>query len=162
MTKLRRFGVSIEKGLLREFDEWIKSKRYANRSDALRVLMRSFLLEVQTQEDPDMEVIGTITLVYDHTSGDLTTRLTDIQHRYHQFIVSTLHIHFDELNCLEVIAVRGPQKGVRAIADSLIGTRGLRQGKLIINAGLKADRRHTSPHRHPGLENLRLPSDFNK
>jgi len=149
MTNLRRFGVSIERGLLKKFDEWIENKGYANRSDALRVLIHSVLLETQTQENPSMDVIGTISLVYDHSSGELTNRLTDIQHRYHQFIVSTLHVHFDEANCLEVIAVRGQQKSVRAIADSLIGTRGVRQGKLTINAAIGAEKHAAAGHTHP-------------
>jgi len=136
MGDLRRFGVSIEKTLLKEFDGYLKKKGYANRSDALRALIRSVLLETRTQESPEMEVVGTITLVYDHRTGELLSRLTDIQHRYHQSIVSTLHVHFDEHNCLEVLAVRGAQNVVRGIADSLIGTRGVRQGKLVINAGV--------------------------
>jgi CopG family nickel-responsive transcriptional regulator len=148
MGNLRRFGVSIEKILLKEFDGLIEKKGYANRSDALRALIRSILLETRTQESPNMEVIGTITLVYDHGSGDLPTRLTDIQHRYHQSIVSTLHVHFDEHNCLEVLVVRGAQKVVRGISDSLIGTRGVRQGKLVINAGVGENGYPVARHVH--------------
>ncbi len=135
MAELRRFGVSIEKDLLKEFDVLIGKRGYANRSDALRALIRSALLETSTREAPDMEVIATVALVYDHGAGDLPSRLTDIQHRAHQSIVSTLHVHIDEHNCLEVLVVRGMLKEVRGIADSLIGTRGVRQGKLLINAG---------------------------
>lgn len=149
MGNLRRFGVSIEKTLLKEFDGLIEKKGYANRSDALRALIRSILLETRTQESPDMEVIGTITLVYDHSAGDLPVRLTDIQHRYHKSIVSTLHVHFDEHNCLEVLVVRGAQKVVRGISNSLIGTRGVQQGKLVINAGVEAGGYHATRHVHP-------------
>ena len=145
MGNLRRFGVSIEKTLLKDFDGFLKKKGYANRSDALRALIRSVLLETQMQESPDLEVIGTITLVYDHRTGDLLSRLTDIQHRYHQSVVSTLHVHFDQHNCLEVLAVRGGQKVVQSIADSLIGTRGVRQGKLVISAGVAVNGYH-APH----------------
>ena len=144
MAGLRRFGVSIEKTLLNEFDKLIEKKGYANRSDALRVLIHSHLLETRILENPDMEVIATVTLVYDHSSGDLPTKLTEIQHRCHQSIVSTLHVHFDEHNCLEVLVVRGALNAVRGISDSLCGTRGVRQGKLVINAG-----GDPSPHRHP-------------
>ena len=146
MADLRRFGVSIEKDLLKEFDVLIAKKGYANRSDALRALIRSAMLETRTQETPAMEVIATITLVYDHSSGDLPTRLTEIQHRYHQTIVSTLHVHFDQHNCLEVLVVRGTLKTARSIADSLIGTRGVQQGKLVINAGAPRDG-HSHSHR---------------
>jgi len=142
MARLRRFGVSIEKSLLKDFDGLIEKKGYANRSDALRALIRSHLLDTRTQESPDMEVIATMTLVYDHGDGDLPTRLTEIQHRYHQFIVSTLHVHFDAHNCLEVLVVRGGLRAVRSISDSLIGTRGVRHGQLVINAGIQTGKEH--------------------
>jgi CopG family nickel-responsive transcriptional regulator len=134
MPNLLRFGVSMEGELLAEFDALIRKKGYSNRSDAIRALVRAMLLDSKMDEDPDMEVIGTITLVYDHESGDLPTRLTDLQHRHHETVVSTLHVHFDPHNCLEVLVVRGAQKEVRGIADSLIGTRGVHQGRLVINA----------------------------
>jgi CopG family nickel-responsive transcriptional regulator len=146
MAALRRFGVSIERDLLRQFDGLIEKKGYANRSDALRALIRSHLLETRLQESPGMEVIGTITLVYDHGSGDLPTRLTELQHRRHGSIVSTLHVHFDAHNCLEVLVVRGRLAAVRSISDSLCGTRGVRQGKLVINAAVGP-----GPHRHQRL-----------
>lgn len=134
MDELRRFGVSIEKTLLREFDGLIRKKGYANRSDALRALIRSALLEARAEESPDLAVIATISLVYDHGSGDLQARLTDIQHQYNQLIVSTLHVHIDEHDCLEVLVMRGGLRTVRSVSDSLIGTRGVQQGKLVVNA----------------------------
>jgi CopG family nickel-responsive transcriptional regulator len=95
-----------------------------------------------------MEVMGTITLVYDHSCGDLPTRLTEIQHRFHRSVVSTLHVHFDEHNCLEVLVVRGRLKAVRSISDSLIGTRGVSQGKLVINSGVETEGDRPAEHRH--------------
>jgi hypothetical protein len=95
-----------------------------------------------------MEVVGTIALMYDHSVGDLASRLTDLQHGHYRSIVSTLHVHVDEHNCLEVLVVRGRQSAVRRISDSLIGTRGVRQGKLIINAGVAASRSGAAAHRH--------------
>jgi CopG family nickel-responsive transcriptional regulator len=151
MADLVRFGVSIEKPLLTEFDRLIARKGYANRSDAIRALIRSTLFDEKTGGNPDLGVIGTITLVYDHASGDLPLRLTDLQHQYHQSIVSTLHVHFDEKNCLEVLVVRGGQGEVRAIADSLIGTRGVWQGRLIINAEAATHRHLASRRKHRGM-----------
>ncbi|MBN1836695.1 MAG: nickel-responsive transcriptional regulator NikR [Spirochaetales bacterium] len=135
MAKLVRFGVSIEEGLLTAFDTLIEAKGWANRSDALRGLIRELLLEVQVEEDPEGEVVGTITLVYDHHHRDLANRLVDLQHRHHLNIVSTLHVHIDEANCLEVLVVKGPNREVRRISDALIGTRGVEHGKLIIHRG---------------------------
>jgi CopG family nickel-responsive transcriptional regulator len=131
---LSRFGVSIEEDLLAKFDRLIERKGYANRSEALRALIRSMLLEAHVEEKPEAEVIGTLTLVYDHHAGDLASRLTDLQHRHYQTIVSALHVHFDEHHCLEVLVVRGRNREVRRIADALIGTRGVHQGKLAIHS----------------------------
>jgi CopG family nickel-responsive transcriptional regulator len=132
---LSRFGVSIEEDLLAKFDRLIERKGYANRSEALRALIRSMLLEAHLEEKPEAEVIGTLTLVYDHHAGDLASRLTELQHRHYRAIVSALHVHFDEHNCLEVLVVRGRNREVRRIADALIGTRGVHQGKLAIHSG---------------------------
>jgi CopG family nickel-responsive transcriptional regulator len=99
------------------------------------------------EEDPQAEVIGTLTLVYDHHAGDLSSRLTELQHRFHQAVVSTLHVHFDERNCLEVLVVRGRNAEVRQISDALIGTRGVHHGRLIIGSGVGATgQRHHHPH----------------
>jgi CopG family nickel-responsive transcriptional regulator len=137
-ARLARFGVSIEESLLEAFDTMVAEKGFANRSDALRSMIRSQLLETRIEQDPDAEVIGTISLVYDHGSRELPARLTDMQHRHHTSIVSTLHVHFDAHNCLEVIVVRGRLADVRAISDSLTGARGVQQGRLIINAAARA------------------------
>ncbi len=148
---LVRFGVSIEEPLLADFDAHIREKGFANRSDALRALIRAALLETRTRESPDMEVVGTIALVYDHSVSDLSSRLTDLQHGHYRSIVSTLHVHVDEHNCLEVLVVRGRQSAVRKISDALIGTRGVRQGKLIINSDVAAHRhgvQQDPAHRH--------------
>jgi CopG family nickel-responsive transcriptional regulator len=88
------------------------------------------------RERGESEVIGTITLVYDHGAGDLTRRLTALQHRYHHNIVSTLHVHFDPHNCLEVLVVKGKNSAVRGISDALIGTRGVHHGNLLIDSGI--------------------------
>jgi CopG family nickel-responsive transcriptional regulator len=135
MAKLVRFGVSIEEDLLAAFDALIEAKGWDNRSDALRGLIRERLLEVQIEEDAEAEVVGTITLVYDHHHGDLANRLVDLQHRHHLNIISTLHVHIDEANCLEVLVVKGAHREVRRISDALIGTRGVQHGKLIIHRG---------------------------
>jgi len=87
------------------------------------------------EEDTEAEVIGTLTLVYDHHAGELSSRLTELEHRFHHAVVSTLHVHFDERNCLEVLVVRGRGAEVRQISDSLIGTRGVHHGRLIIGSG---------------------------
>ncbi len=146
---LCRFGVSIEEDLLADFDRLVQRKGYANRSEAIRALIRNLLLDTRVEEDPEAEVIGTLTLVYDHHAGDLSSRLTELQHRFHDSVVSSLHVHFDQQHCLEVLVVRGRSAEVRQIADSLIGTRGVHHGRLIIGSGLRPGaRRPGQGHSH--------------
>jgi len=143
MAKVIRFGVSIEEDLLEGFDALIEKKGYANRSEALRNLIRGMLLDAEIQEQPETEVIGTLTLVYDHDHGDLTNRLVDLQHKYHHRIISTLHVHIDEHSCLEVLIVRGRNDEIHQISDFLIGTRGVQQGKLIISIADSTHQHHS-------------------
>lgn len=130
MSNLVRFGVSIDERLLDRYDELIADKAYVNRSEALRDLIRGALVEEQW-ELGDAEAIGTVTLVYDHHSHDLTDKLTDHQHTHHQEIVSTLHVHLDADHCLEVVVLRGVARDIKRIADSLIGTKGVKHGKFV-------------------------------
>ena len=147
---LSRFGVSIEENLLADFDRLIERKGYANRSEAIRALIRNLLLDTRVEEDPEAEVIGTLTLVYDHHAGDLPSRLTELEHRFHHAVVSTLHVHFDERNCLEVLVVRGRSAEVRQISDSLIGTRGVHLGRLIIGSGVGSPVEREARRHSPG------------
>lgn len=127
MTELTRFGISLDEALLRDFDRLIKRKGYTNRSEAIRDLIRDNLV----REQWDMgtaAAVGTITLVYDHETRELTDKLTDLQHDYFDRIVSTLHVHLDAHHCLEVMVVRGKAAELKKIADKLIGTRGVKHG----------------------------------
>lgn len=128
MGELVRFGVSIDEELLARFDELIAQMGYANRSEALRDLVRDRL--VQQEWEAGEEVVGVIILLYDHHKRELSDRLTDLQHEHHDLILSTMHIHLDEDNCLEVLAVRGPGPEVQGLADRLIGLKGVKHGKL--------------------------------
>lgn len=126
-----RFGVSLDKILLDRFDGLIGKKGYANRSEAIRDLIRDSLV-TEEWESSAAETVGTITIVYSHETRELTDTLTDLQHRYHSSIISAMHIHLDEHNCLEVIVVKGRPKDIKAIADRLIGTKGVKHGKLTV------------------------------
>ena len=130
MSQTLRFSVSIDSELMQRFDAMINCRGYENRSEALRDVMRQAL--VRDEWAKDQEIVGTITLVYDHHKRDLSERLTTIQHDHVNAVLSTLHIHLDHDNCLEVIVVRGPAKRVQQIADSLIGTKGVKHGKLCL------------------------------
>ena len=117
------------KELLRSFDALIKQAGYRNRSEALRDLIRERLVQ-QEWTLTDQVTVGTITLVYSHDTHELTEVLTTLQHRYHKQIISTMHIHLDRHNCLEVLVVKGRGKEIKKIADRLLSTKGVKHGKL--------------------------------
>ncbi len=116
--------------LLEAFDTQIARRGDgANRSEAIRDLIRSSLVK-QELRTPDAQVIGSLTMIYDHHTGDLTRRLDEIQHDYTTEIVSTMHVHLDHHNCLEILALRGKGKRVYELADKLLGLRGVKHGEL--------------------------------
>ncbi len=127
MGEVTRFGVSLDEKLLRQFDRLIVRKGYANRSEAIRDLIREALVREQWDLGTE-EAVGTITLVYDHHTRDLADKLTDLQHAHYESIVSTLHVHLDAHHCLEVLVLRGAARALKEIADRLIGTRGVKHG----------------------------------
>jgi CopG family transcriptional regulator, nickel-responsive regulator len=131
MSDLSRIGVAIDSALLKKFDRLIEQRGYTNRSEAFRDLIRDELVE-KTWESPEAQVVGTVTLVYDHHVRMLSEKLTDIQHHHHRHILSTLHVHLDHDNCLEVLVVQGKSAAVRKIADVLISTKGVKHGRLTI------------------------------
>jgi CopG family transcriptional regulator, nickel-responsive regulator len=129
MTKgLARFAISIDRKLIDRFDRSLSEKGYTNRSEAVRDLIRDSLVEGEWESDK--EVVGTITLVYNHHTRELPDTLNDIQHDSYNSIISNLHVHLDHHNCLEVMVVRGKSSVVKKIADRLIGTKGVVHGKL--------------------------------
>lgn len=130
MDKVIRFGVSIPAELVHSFDSAIRLKGYANRSEAIRDMMRDYLVESEW-ESGDGEVVGTVTLVYDHHVRELSNVLTNLQHAFHNQILCSTHVHLDEHNCLEVVVVKGTSGQVQTIADRLISTKGVKHGKLV-------------------------------
>jgi CopG family nickel-responsive transcriptional regulator len=131
MSGLSRIGVAIDTDLLNKFDKLIGQRGYTNRSEAFRDLIRDELVE-KIWESPESHVVGTVTLVYDHHVRMLNEKLIGIQHDYHHAILSTLHVHLDHDNCLEVLVVRGRSAEVRKVADVLISTKGVKHGRLTI------------------------------
>jgi len=130
MEKVTRFGVSIETGLLAEFDRLIEQRGYGNRSEAIRDLIRGRLVEEEWAEEA-VEAVGVLALVYDHEARELSERLNAIQHRHIQLVVSALHVHLDAHNCLEVIVMRGRPALMREISDKLLATKNVKHGRLL-------------------------------
>ena len=117
MSKLVRFGVSLEEDLLIQFDQLIKKRKYTNRSEALRDMIREELIKKEWTENK--EVTGAITLVYDHHTRELVTKVLDVQHDYHACILSSQHIHLDHHNCFEIIVTKGKSKEIEALYQKL-------------------------------------------
>ncbi len=128
MTSLVRFGVSLDKGLLRKWDSLLGSKGYSNRSEALRDLIRAELVRDEWNSGED--VVGAITLVYDHHKRELVTTLTDLQHDFGGIIFASQHIHIDHHNCLEIIAVKGGPDKIKELSDRMRGVKGVKYGSL--------------------------------
>jgi len=124
MEELARFGVSIPKDLLEAFDEYIRRKHYANRSEAIRDLIRQKLVEEEWRESKE-EVAGVITYLYDHHKRELVDKLMDIQHDYFDRIITTQHIHVDHHRCLEVILVKGKANEIKELADKVQALKGV-------------------------------------
>lgn len=142
MTELARFGISIDPRLLDSFDQLISTKGYVNRSEAIRDMIRNALVEDQVERADATPTVGTVTLVYDHHTRDLSDKLTEHQHSHHDAIVSALHVHLDAHHCLEVVVVRGAAIEVKQLADELIGTKGVKHGKLVLTtAGTELERK---------------------
>ena len=127
--RVMRFGISADARLIEKFDGMIVEKSYANRSEAIRDLIRDQLVEFAWTKNNE-DVIGTITLVYNHELKELTEKLTELEHQSHTNIISSIHVHLDNHNCLEVLIVKGKSSEVQGISYKLIGTRGVKHGKL--------------------------------
>ena len=131
MSRVKRFGVSVEDELLKKFDLLIHKIGYKNRSEAIRDLIRERLVTEEWGEE-DKETVGILGLVYDHEIRELTEILTSIQHKHIDLIVSSTHIHLDHHNCLEVIIFKGKGSLIKKTADELLSTRSVKHGKLLM------------------------------
>ena len=131
-----RFSISVPANLARQLDQMAREKGYDNRSLQVADLIRAELVE-HRRNVGDQEIAGTITLVYDHHKQHVQASLTDIQHEHHDVIVSSLHVHLDHHNCLEVLVVRGKAGLIKKIADELIAAKGVKHGKLTVTSSGK-------------------------
>lgn len=130
MPGLARFSVAVGEDLLRRFDNLIETIGYANRSEAIRDLIRNRLVEEQWTAN--QHVVATITLVYDHHVRELAERLTEVQHEHNDVIVSSLHVHLNHDNCLEVIVARGTAQQTKELSGHLMGARGVKHGGVVM------------------------------
>ena len=133
MSTLARIGVALDSELLKQFDAYLERRKYGNRSEGFRDLIRDALIGEKT-DDPSQPSVGTLTLVYDHHTRSLSEKLTAMQHDHTELVISTLHVHLDHHNCLEVLVLRGPAGSIRQLAEGIIATKGVQHGQLTMTA----------------------------
>lgn len=126
-----RFGVSLEKELLEALDRFTEENQFQNRSQAIRQLINKNMVEHKWERNE--LVAGSITLVYDHHKRDLMHHLTDLQHDYHELILSSQHFHLEKSLCMEIIAVKGMSDRLHELSDKLIAVKGIQHGKLTMS-----------------------------
>jgi len=131
MEKIIRKGIAFDQEQLRLFDNQIRKKGYKNRSEAIRDMIRKGIIEEQ-QENPEANMIATLTILYDHHEHHVQDELTHIQHNHPNLIRSSLHIHINHDNCLEVIIIKGKVKNIKKLSDEIIAAKGVKNGKLIM------------------------------
>ena len=132
MNKLIRFGVSMEKYLLDKFDSLIKERKYTNRSEAFRDLIRQELIKKEWEKGK--ECAGAIVIIYDHHKRELLNKLISIQHEYQRIIIATTHVHLDHYNCMEIIAIRGFPAHVSKLSDTLRALKGVKHGTISLTS----------------------------
>ena len=141
-----RLGVSLEPPLLRALDRWVRARNSPSRSDAIRFLVRKELADTDA-DDPESDAVGTVMVLYRHTTPNVLRRLTAAQHRWGSHIQFSTHLHLRGEACLEVIVLSGKRREVRAAAEDLRGVKGVLQGDYLI--GVPAAVGAATGHRHP-------------
>jgi CopG family nickel-responsive transcriptional regulator len=132
LSDLIRFGVSIDQDLLENYDRLIAERGYATRSEALRDLIRDTLIQQKIEIQPDIEVLGSLTLVYDHHARNLSQEMGSLQHDFHNIILSVMHLHVSHDDCMEILALRGNASEIVKLANGLLSLKGIKNGKLFL------------------------------
>ena len=146
MDNVTRIGVSIEPELLDEFDELIIRKGYSSRSEALRDLIRDSLAE-QDWKNPEQYMVGTITIIYNYSTGSITERMMQLQHESNNHVSTSIHVHLDHDRCMEILLVSGALRELKELADQISSVRGVLRGRLTMASPTTAHIHHVG-HRH--------------
>lgn len=125
-----RIGVSLPENLLSRFDEIISIRGYSSRSEGIRDAIRNYITHYEWMKDVEGERVGTISLVFNHHQKGLVESLADLEHEYVDLIRSSLHIHLDRENCLEVMVLRGEGSKVKTVAEKVMALKGVKHVKL--------------------------------
>ena len=146
---MERFTISLDEPLAQEFDALIRARGYANRSEAVRDMLRSELEKDRLARQDAPYCVASLSYVYNHHERRLAERLTDLQHHAHDLVVSSMHVHLDHDHCLETLFLRGDTHEVRGIAEKISAERGVRHAALnLVPVETEAvlHHVHTRPH----------------
>lgn len=139
---MERFTISLDDDLAHAFDAFIAGRGYANRSEAVRDLIRARLEAQNTYQLDDGHCVASLSYVYKHEARELAERLASRQHAHHDLTVATMHVHLDHEDCLETVVLQGPTGTVRAFAAQLTAEPGVRHGALNL-VGVERAHRHS-------------------
>ena len=142
---MERFTISLDEHLAEAFDQWIGQRGYANRSEAVRDLLRAELERSRRRAPAGLHCVACLSYVYNHHERELGERLTNMHHAHHDLTLSTTHVHLDHDHCLETVLLRGPAAAVQTFADAVCAERGVHHGSLNLISVESHDR-----HRHEG------------
>lgn len=127
---LKRTCMSLPDSLLDQFDEIIKKRGYSSRSEGIRDAIRNYIINYKWMDEVEGERIGTISLIYEHDQRGLVDNLTEMEHVYMGLIKTSVHIHLDHDNCLEIIMLRGEGKAIKEVAEKMMALKGVKYVKL--------------------------------
>lgn len=133
MKQVERIGVSLDKKLLGMFDKLIAKQGYQNRSEAIRDLIREQLSEEQLS-NPKATAVAAVFMVYDHHATKLAEKLISLQHSHILQAISSLHVHLDEHDCLEIIVLRGRVSEINKVGETILSMKGVKLGRVNIVA----------------------------
>lgn len=147
---MKRFTISLDDRLADEFDALIQKRGYANRSEAVRDMLRAHFDRLLEEKDANAQCVANLSYVYNHHERDMTERLTELQHAHHDLTISTMHAHLDHEHCIESVILKGPARAVRRFANALAAERGVRHGQLnLVMVELDRSARHSHQHLVP-------------
>jgi len=128
--QLERIGVSLPSNLLQKFDDILSKRGYSSRSEGIRDAIRDYIADYEWISEVHGDRIGIITLIYDHNQRGVGDSLMDLEHEFVGLVVTTLHVHLDENNCLEVILIKGDAIHIRDIRERITALKGVKHVKL--------------------------------
>ncbi|GJL75643.1 nickel-responsive transcriptional regulator NikR [Nitrosomonas sp.] len=146
---MNRFTISLDNQLSAQFDKLMRSRGYTNRSEAVRDMIRKLLETEHLKNESDGDCVASLSYIYNHHESDLANRITAVHHNHHNLTLSSMHVHMDHFNCLEVVFLRGSIQDVTDFANQVIATRGVRHGKLfMVPVEIKQEQHLHEPSSH--------------